>query len=117
MDKKTRLRLGYEKPIAQQLHEELFQTTSEFKYYELGVTTGLYSIYNMLNTLVKKGYEQVPTKDLIDIIVKSLDGDSKEEINIKDMFKRMIIDDDEETRIGNIYENPELLGGFNVTSL
>jgi hypothetical protein len=85
MDKQTRLRLDYAKPIAQQLHDELFKTTSEFKYYELGVTTGIYSIYNALDYLMKNKHETINIKQLMDVVVQSVDGS-----NMKNMLNRMI---------------------------
>ena len=38
-----------------QIHEELFQTTSEHKYYQFGVAHGMYFIYNAINEYNKKG--------------------------------------------------------------
>ena len=31
---------------SERIHEELFHKTSEYDYYNLGVATGLYAIYN-----------------------------------------------------------------------
>ena len=96
MDKQTRIKLGYEKSITAQLHEELFKTTSEHRYYQLGVASGLYSVYTMLNHLIHKGYETAPISDLMKVIVESVNFESEEYKNIKDMLDRMIENDKED---------------------
>ena len=45
----------YTKLESEQIHEELFQTTSQHKYYQFGVAHGLYFIYNTINEYNKKG--------------------------------------------------------------
>ena len=77
-------KFGYEKSIVTHLHEEIFQTTSEHEYYELGVATGVYSIYSMLDKLIKKGHDEVTLRNLMDMIKVSIDG------NIKTTFDKMV---------------------------
>jgi len=45
----------YKDPESKKIHEELFQTTSEHKYYSFGVAHGMYFIYNTINEYNKKG--------------------------------------------------------------
>lgn len=46
---------GRKKLESEQIHEELFKTTSEHKYYSFGVAHGMYFIYNTIHEYSKKG--------------------------------------------------------------
>lgn len=51
MDKKTRIRLGLERSVFQQIHEDLFKNTTEYDYYLLGISQGMFSIYEMFSKI------------------------------------------------------------------
>lgn len=93
--KQMERRLGYEKHIITQIHEEIFQTTSEHKYYELGVAQGMYSIYTMCNNLIVNGYDEVKLEQLMDVIKQSA-TEFKDHNEIGNMFNRMIDYDKED---------------------
>jgi len=82
--KKFKGKYSYEQSIVNQLHEEIFKTTSEYKYYELGVATGIYTIHSIILTLIKKGHNEAALNNILDIVGKSSVG------NIKHMFDKMV---------------------------
>ena len=45
----------YKEPESKKIHDELFKTTSEHKYYSFGIAQGIYFIYNAINEYNKKG--------------------------------------------------------------
>ena len=83
--KQLRKRFGYEKSIVTQIHEEIFQTTSEHKYYELGVATGIYSICQILDNMNKCNCGDVKVVNIINAL-KQWDGGNS---NIKELLSRM----------------------------
>lgn len=46
---------AHRKLESDKIHEELFQTSLEHKYYSFGVAHGMYFIYNTINEYNKKG--------------------------------------------------------------
>lgn len=90
--KQIRRKLGYEKSIQEQLHNEIFQTTSEHKYYELGMANGLYYVYQVFDNLIKNGYVDVKLDDLKNIIKQS----ANDNINIGELFNKMVDYDKED---------------------
>lgn len=91
--KRMSRRLGYEVPMITQLHEEIFKTTSEHKYYELGVAQGVYIIYNMFENLIKYGYDEVKLTHIMEIIKQSANDNENVGIN----FNKMVEYDKEES--------------------
>lgn len=85
--KRMKRKLGYEKHIITQLHEEIFQTTSEHKYYELGVAQGIYIIYHMFENLIKNGYEEVKLTDIMEVVKKSANDNENIGINFNKMVE------------------------------
>ena len=45
----------HKEPESKKIHDELFQTTSEYKYYTYGVAQGMYFVYSTVNEYNKKG--------------------------------------------------------------
>ena len=44
----------YKEPESKKIHDELFKTTSEHKYYSFGIAQGMYFIYHTINEYNKK---------------------------------------------------------------
>jgi hypothetical protein len=86
MDKKTRIRLGYDKYESQKIHEELFQKTSEYEYLLYGIAQGMYSIYLMLHSVGDK--YNFTNNEMMDLIKDCANKDEK----IKDAFDRLLLD-------------------------
>ena len=75
----------YKKPESNKIHDELFQTTSEYKYYTYGVAQGMYFIYNTLNEYNKKEISLTNT-ELMRVIRNCASTDEK----FNDYFIRML---------------------------
>jgi len=80
----------YKEPESKKIHDELFQTTSEYKYYTYGVAQGMYSIYNALNEYNKRGISLANT-ELMQVIKSCSIADEK----INTHFIRLLKDIEE----------------------
>lgn len=69
------------------IHEELFQTTTEHKYYSFGVAQGMYMIYKSINDCDKKGFT-LTNSELMQIIKEVVKNDYR----IEDNFTRLLKD-------------------------
>ena len=78
---------AHKKLESEQIHEELFQTTSEHKYYSFGVAHGLYFIYNTINEYNKKGI--VLSNDELMQVIKTCANFNE---NLNGHFIRMLKD-------------------------
>jgi len=67
------------------IHNEIFQTTTEHKYYTLGVAQGFYHIYQMLNRFKEQNFTSL---ELMEIIKHTGAHDSK----INEYFSRLLQD-------------------------
>lgn len=81
-DKLCKYRLKSELEI---IHDELFQTTSEYEYYKFGIAQGLHVIYNLLNEY-KINNILLTIDQIMGVIKICTDNDEK----IKDYFNRLI---------------------------
>ncbi|MDD4779117.1 MAG: hypothetical protein PHT02_00740 [Tissierellia bacterium] len=75
----------YKKTEIENIHNELFKTTTEYQYYLVGIAQGLYCIYSMLNEL-KSEYPSYTSEELQNIIKIASENDDK----IKGYFKRLV---------------------------
>ena len=77
----------YKEPESKKIYDELFKTTSEHKYYSLGVAQGIYFIYNAINEYNKKGIV-LSNAELMQVIRECTELDE----NISCHFIRMLKD-------------------------
>lgn len=77
----------YKDPESKKIHDELFQTTSEYKYYTYGVAHGMYIICNVLNEYNKKEIS-LTNIELMQVIRSCANMDEK----ISGHFIRMLKD-------------------------
>lgn len=89
MNKKTRIRMGFEKYEAEKIHNEIFSNSTEHQYYTLGVAQGLYFIYKTFYNLQNKD-TKFSREDLLEIIKYPALNDE----NIKKYFERLLLDID-----------------------
>lgn len=75
--------LRTESPV-EKIHKELFQSTSEHKYYQFGLATGLYAVYEIASNLKNSKFTG---EELMQILQISADDFDKE---IHDYFIKMI---------------------------
>jgi hypothetical protein len=89
LDKKTLIRMGYEKYEAEKIRDEIFSKSTEHQYYLLGVAQGLYFLYKTFYNSQNKDatYSQ---KDLLEIINYAVEHNK----DIEPYFKRLLIDID-----------------------
>jgi hypothetical protein len=69
------------------IHDELFQTTTEYEYYRFGIAQGMYVIYNLLNEY-KNNNVSLTIDQVMGVIKICIDNDEK----IKGHFNRLIKD-------------------------
>lgn len=74
----------YKKTESEIIHDELFKTTSEYKYYNFGVAQGLYFIYDLMN--------EYKDKCTIREIMVAIKNATDKEDQLKDNFNRLIKD-------------------------
>lgn len=83
MDKKTRIKLGLEKSVAEQIHDELFKSTTEYQYYLFGVAQGMFSLYSTFDQLKSKNMN-LTSEEAMQVIKNCVDGE------IKTYFNRLV---------------------------
>lgn len=76
----------YKEPESKKIHDELFQTTSEHKYYTYGVAQGIYFIYSTINEYNKKGFVLSNT-ELMQVIKTCAGTDEKINVHFIRMLK------------------------------
>ncbi len=77
----------FKKLESEKIHEELFQRTTEYKYYEFGVAQGMYFIYNTIKEYDKKGFN-LKNNELMQVIKNCASTNEK----ISNLFIRMLKD-------------------------
>jgi len=77
----------YKEPESKKIHDELFKTTSEYKYYSFGIAQGIYFIYNAINEYNKRGIV-LSNAELMQVIREC----TKLDENISGHFIRMLKD-------------------------
>ena len=75
----------WNKSELESIHNEILQTTSEQKYYILGVAQGFYHIYQVLNKHKDKTFTGL---ELMEIIKYAGSNEQK----IKEYFDRLLLD-------------------------
>ncbi len=73
----------YKRTETENIHIEIFQNSSEYKYYLLGIAQGLYAIYNAMSVSFAK---DVCTGDWMQFIKKLAADDKK----VEEYFNRLI---------------------------
>ena len=79
----------WNKSELEMIHNEIFQTTTEHKYYMLGVAQGFYHIYKMLNEFKDQSFTPLQLME----IIRSVSDNEKD---IKINFDRLLKDIDED---------------------
>ena len=87
------------KTESEKIHDELFETTTEHKYYEFGVAQGLYFIYNLLNEY--KNNPPLTNVEWMGVIERCANNNGK----LTDHFNRMIKKIKENNESTNIFES------------
>lgn len=79
-------KLRRDKIESEQIHDELFKTTTEYQYYLFGMAHGLYFIYKTMYEY--KDYKSLETIEWMKVIKKAVNSDEK----ILKNFNRLLKD-------------------------
>jgi len=85
MDRKTLIRMGYEKYESEKIHHEIFEKSTEHQYYSLGVAQGMYFLYKTLNQYKDRKFTG---EELMDVIKSSVTTNG----GVKEYFERLLLD-------------------------